>query len=339
MSASEVFDEESSEGPDQHMFTDLSEADLHAYRSSQTDPADFDDFWASTLDSSRRFDALIDVTAVETGLVTVDVYDVTFAGFAGEPVKAWLRVPAGASGPLPTVVSYVGYGGGRGRPLEDLLWSSAGYAHLQMDTRGQGSARSVGDTPDPHGSGPQTPGFMTRGILSRDDYYYRRLITDAVRAVDAARSLDVVDPERVAVLGGSQGGGLALAVGGLVADLAAVIAYVPFLCDFPRAITQTDNDPYREIGRYLSAHRHHAASVYSTLAYFDGVNFAARATAPAWISVALMDSTCPPSTVFGAYHAYAASKQLTVWPYNGHEGGATEDNVVALEALREVFGA
>ena len=324
------------------MFTDLTEAELHSYRSSQLNPADFDDFWRDTLAGSRRFDPLIDISPVATGLVTIDVYDVTFAGFDGQPIKAWLRVPAGTTSPLPTVVSYVGYGGGRGRPVEDLLWASAGYAHLQMDTRGQGSARSVGDTPDlpgdsPAVGGPQTPGFLTKGILHRDDYYYRRLITDAVRAVDAARALDLVDASRVAVLGGSQGGGLALAVGGLVTDLAAVIAYVPFLCDFPRAIVRTDNDPYREIGRYLAAHRHHAASVYSTLAYFDGVNFAKRATAPAWISAALMDATCPPSTVFGAFHEYAGSKVLTVWPYNGHEGGATEDDAVALSALREVF--
>jgi cephalosporin-C deacetylase len=319
------------------MFTDLAEPKLRAYRSSQDDPDDFDDFWADTLAQSRSFPLEVSVEPVDTGLVTLDVYDVTFAGYGGQPVRAWLRVPAGTTTPLPTVVEYVGYGGGRGVARENLLWASAGYAHLQMDTRGQGSTWSVGATPDPHGSGPQIPGFMTRGIESRETYYYRRLITDAVRAVEAARGLDVVDAERVAVLGRSQGGGLALAVSALVPDVSAAIAFVPFLCDYPRAITITDRDPYKEIARYLAVHRDRVGQVHRTLSYFDGVNFAKRATAPAWFSAALMDATCPPSTVFGAYNNYAGTKNVTVWPYNSHEGGESEDDALALHALASVF--
>jgi hypothetical protein len=36
---------------------------------------------------------------------------------------------------------------------------------------------------------------MTRGIESPGTYYYRRLFTDAVRLVDAARTLDFVDSD------------------------------------------------------------------------------------------------------------------------------------------------
>ena len=150
------------------MFTDLPEAQLRDYRSAVTDPADFDEFWDSTLAAARRFDLGVVVEPVETGLRTIDVFDVTFNGYGGQPVKAWLRVPSGANGPLPAVVQYVGYGGGRGHALEDLLWASAGFAHFQMDTRGQGSGWTLGATADPEGSGPQSPGFLTRGIDSRE---------------------------------------------------------------------------------------------------------------------------------------------------------------------------
>ncbi|KQM24999.1 hypothetical protein ASL10_04885 [Frigoribacterium sp. Leaf8] len=316
------------------MFTDLPEPALREYRSTQTDPDDFDEFWATTLAETRAHPLDLRVDRVDTGLTTVDVYDVTFSGWAGQPVRAWLRVPAEAEGPLPAVVQFVGYGGGRGAAVENLFWSSAGFAHLQMDTRGQGSGWSIGATPDPDGSGPAHPGVMTRGIDSRETYYYRRVFADAVRAVEAARGLDVVDASRVSVVGGSQGGGIALAVAGLVPDLAAVAAYVPFLCDFRRATVITDADPYKEIGRYLAVHRHRASSVHDVLAYFDGVNFARRATAPALFTTALMDPTCPPSTVFGAFHAYAGAADVTVWPYNGHEGGGFEDDLLALALFR-----
>jgi cephalosporin-C deacetylase len=315
------------------MLTDLAEAELRDYTGSQLDPADFDAFWADTLEESRAFPLEVTVEPVLSPLKTVEIFDVTFRGYGGQPVKAWLRLPAAASAPLPTLVQFVGYGGGRGHAVENLLWASAGFAHFQMDTRGQGSSWSTGDTPDPEGSAPAIPGFMTRGIESRDTYYFRRVIVDAVRAVEAARSLPAVDSSRVSVLGFSQGGGLALAVAGLVPDLHAAFPFVPFLCDFPRATTITDNDPYREIGRYLAVHRDKTSTVLETLQYFDGVNFAKRALSPAYFSTALMDPTCPPSTVFAAYNSYAAAKEITVWPYNAHEGGALQDELKALEVL------
>ncbi|PSK66886.1 Cephalosporin-C deacetylase [Micromonospora sp. MH33] len=173
-----------------------------------------------------------------------------------------------------------------------------------MDTRGQGSGWSRGDTPDLAGAGPQAPGMATRGIEDPRRYYYRRFLTDAVRAVDAARRLPAVDPGRVAVLGHSQGGGAALAAAALVPDLRAAVAYVPFLCDIPRAVTVTDAHPYREIRDYLAVHRDREEAALRTLGYVDGVAFARRAGVPARLSVALMDEIVPPSTVFAAVNAY-----------------------------------
>ncbi len=320
------------------MHTDLPEAELRGYRSALREPEDFDRFWADTIAEARGCVGSVQVTPLTTPLTTVDVSDVTFPGFAGQPIKAWLRVPRGAEGPLPTVVQYVGYGGGRGHPLENLLWASAGFAHLQMDTRGQGSGWSRGHTADPAAAGPAAPGVATRGIEDPRHYYYRRFLTDAVRAVDAARGLPVVDPARVAVLGHSQGGGAALAVAALVADLAAVVAYVPFLCDIPRAIGVTDTNPYREIRDYLAVHRDREEQVLRTLGYVDGVAFARRATVPARFSVALMDEIVPPSTVFAAVNEYAGEKELAVWRYNGHEAGGIDDDAAALVFLRQALG-
>lgn len=316
------------------MFTDLPEAQLRAYTSAQTEPADFDAFWAATLAESRGHEAAVTLTPVDAGLSTLDVFDVTFPGFRGEPVKAWLRMPAAAASPLPAVVQFHGYGRGRGQAFENLLWASAGFAHFDMDTRGQGWSGSTGDTADTAGSGPAVPGFLTRGIDSRENYYYRRLFTDAVRAVEAARTLAVVDSARVGVVGVSQGGGIALAVAGLVHDVAAVVARVPFLCDFRRASVITDALPYKELGQYLATHRHRSEAVHEVLSYFDGVNFAKRAAAPLTMTAALMDPVCPPSTVFGAFNNYAGPREMTLWPYNGHEGGGWEDDALTLRALR-----
>ena len=332
------------------MLTDLDEAGLREYRSTYQAPDDFDDFWRRTLDEAAETPLDVRVELVETGLRTVEVYDVTFAGYAGHPVRAWLRLPrlpgrdtAGRGGeddrPLPGVVQFHGYGSGRGHALDDLLWASAGYAHLLMDTRGQGGGYAGGETGDPVGSaGPTTPGFLTRGLESPEAYYYRRVFVDAVRAVEVLRGHARVDASRVAVIGASQGGGIALAVAGLVPDaVAALYAQAPFLCDIRRATRITDAAPYRELAEYLAAHRTAAARVFGTLGYFDGLGFAARATAPAWFTAGLMDGVSPPSTAFGAYHAYRGPKNIHLWEYNGHDAGGPEDLAAVLSAFRSLF--
>ncbi|MEO3876436.1 acetylxylan esterase [Nonomuraea sp. B12E4] len=301
---------------------DLPIDQLRAYRPEVRVPADFAGFWRRTIADARKAGGEARFTPAETPLVGCRVLDVRFPGFAGDPIAGWLLLPPGDR-PHPAVVQFLGYGAGRGLPHEYLPWVTAGYACLVMDTRGQGSTWGAGGTtPDPHGSGPAANGAMTRGIEDPETYYYRRLFTDAVRAVDAVREHPSVDAARVAVSGGSQGGGIALAAAGLSEGLMAVFADVPFLCHFERAVGLTDREPYAEIARYLGVHRESTERVFDTLSYFDGVNLAALATAPALFSVALMDQICPPSTVFAAFNAYAGPKEITVHAYNGHEGGA-----------------
>lgn len=173
---------------------------------------------------------------------------------------------------------------------------------------------------------------MTSGITDPRQYYYRRVYTDAVRLLDAALTLPEVDDRRILVSGISQGGGITIAAAALAAlsgiELAGAAPDVPFLCHFRRAVELTDRPPYAEITQYLAGWRDHAERAYATLSYFDGAVLGRLATAPTLFSVALMDTVCPPSTVFAAFHAYGAdaaepvaAKQIRVYPHNGHEGG------------------
>jgi cephalosporin-C deacetylase len=314
--------------------------ELKTYLPARHEPADFDAFWQTTLAEARQFPLNAVFTPVDSELFLLEAFDVTYSGYGGQPIKGWLMLPRQRSGPLPCVVEYIGYGGGRGFPLNWLHWGSAGYAHLIMDTRGQGSGWSNGDTPDldTGGSSPQVPGFMTRGVLDPKTYYYRRVFTDAVRAVEAARSHPAVDKTRVAITGGSQGGGITLAVAGLQTDVAAALPEVPFLCHYRHATQLIDTFPYNEISKFCQTHRDKVETVFNTLAYFDGVNFASRAKSTALFSVGLMDTICPPSTVFAAYNHYAGSKQIKVYEYNNHEGGGIYHALEKTRFLRSLWG-
>jgi cephalosporin-C deacetylase len=314
---------------------DLSGDALRSYRCSTPQPGDLDEFWSSTLAEARALAVPVRAEPVDTGLPLVRTHDVTFSGFGGDPVRAWWHVPVGVAGPLPVVVHVQGYGGGRGLAHQVPWFVLAGWACLEVDTRGQGSGYSPGDTDDPWGSGPAHPGYLTRGVLDPREHYYRRVFTDAVLAVDAVAELPDADPQRVAVAGGSQGGGIALAVAALHPGLRAVSADVPFLCDFRRGSEVAVAAPYTEITAYLSVHRDQVEQVFATLAYVDAAVLASRARAPALLSVALMDRTCPPSTVYAAYNAYGGAKRIVEYPFNDHEGGQGFHDREVLDFLRE----
>ncbi len=256
-------------------------------------------------------------------LKLVEAFDVTFAGFGGHPVKGWLLLPRGVPGPLPCVVKFVGYGGGRGFPHDHLTWPACGYALFVMDTRGQGSTWSRGDTPDPWG--------RTRRIRFDDQGH------PVARNLLLSPCLCRCRPRRAGRAGASgdrpgphcgdwrqPGGGISLAAAGLDPTIKALMPDVPFLCDFPRSVTLTPRDPYPEISRFLAVHRDSVDQVFATLRYFDGVNFARRTRAAALVSVGLMDTICPPSNVFAAFNALAGpDKQMREWAFNDHEGGGT----------------
>jgi len=320
-------------------FYDLPLEELRTYLPPRNEPADFDAFWQSTLAEARQHPLNARFAPADFGLRAIESYDVTFSGYGGQPIKGWFLLPKQRTGPLPCVVEYIGYGGGRGFPLSWLKWPAAGYAEFVMDTRGQGSTWQPGDTPDPEpdGSNPHYPGFMTRGVLDPKTYYYRRVFTDAVRALEAAASHPDVDASRIATAGGSQGGGITLAASGLSPLVKASMPDVPYLCAYRRATQLTDSHPYAEIANYCKTHRDKVETVFRTLSYFDGLNFAARANATTLFSVGLMDDICPPSTVFAAYNYYKGPKQIKIYEYNYHDGGGIYQEVEQVRFLNDLW--
>jgi cephalosporin-C deacetylase len=307
---------------------DLPLARLETHRSAAPEPPGLDAFWERTLAETR---ALATPARYEPhrpdAYRALAVDDVTFSGFGGDPIRGWFLRPRAATAPLACLVTFIGYGGGRSLPVDHALYAAAGHAVLVMDTRGQGGGWHPGATGDPGAgaSGAEHPGVMTRGIGSPETYYFRRLYADAVRAVETAAEHPLVDAGRIAVAGFSQGGGLSLAAAALAPDLVGLcMPGMPFLCDIERGAQIAPEAPYTELTRYLELHPEREEQIVATVRHVDCALLATRIRARCIVSVGLMDPICPPSTVYAAYNAIAAPKELCVFRYGTHEEPSTQ---------------
>lgn len=292
---------------------------LQEYRPEPRKPADLDRFWEGTLTEARRAALNPAIEPIEYPVGGLNARRVFFDGWRGARICAWFLSPSGAKA-RPTLVFYHGYSGNKGQIYDYLGWVLQGYTVMAVDTRGQsGDSTDPGDYPSGH-----VKGWMTEGITSPETYYYRAAYADCVRALDFARAQPEVDANRIGVTGGSQGGGLSLAVAALDGKVALAMPDIPFLCHFRRALEVTEADPYYEISLYINRYPDREGAVYNTLSYVDNLNLADRITCPVLMSVGLRDQITPPSTIFATYNNLpVAEKELRIYPYGGHEGYPT----------------
>lgn len=296
---------------------DLPLEELKTYKPSLTRREDFLKFWDENKKQAEGQPLNYNEKRIKYFSNKLEVFKVVYDGFLDKsPIVGYFVKRAEIRDKNPTIVFFHGYGGNKGTISDYLGWVMLGFSVFAIDVRGQS-----GDSPDyARYSSGSIIGNMTKGILSKETYYYRYVYMDSYRAINYVLTRDDVDESRIGVAGVSQGGGLSIAVAALHKKVSLSLPSVPYLCNFERAINVASAGPYLEILNYMKAHPNLEETVMGTLSYFDAMNLAPEVKVPILISVGLVDTVCPPSTIFATYqHISSKEKRLEVYPGMGHE--------------------
>lgn len=339
-------------------------AELGKYTPELTRPQDFEHFWRMAVgeifpghngipswridpeagEISEEYQVSLDLELEDClyPLKKVKVHKALLEASDGTLLRGWYLCPAEAEEDykVPGLVRFHGYSSNKGKISELLLWALQGYAVLAMDVRGQ-----CGDTPDArvYSSGAFS-GWMTLGLDSPMEYYYRQVYLDSIQLIEALARRPEVDARRIGLFGNSQGGALATIaaailtrfegeVTGITARVTAVNAGIPFLSDVKKAYREHTDGPWAELDWYFRMHdplHEREDEIFNVLSYFDAMNFAPWVKCPVLVSVGLKDTACPPPTIFALYNHLAGEKEIILYPDYGHE---SNDNHVDKQII------
>lgn len=270
-----------------------------------TMPEDFMAFWEANMKAARKSN-LAPLLILQPELCTPysDVYMIRFSQYWEENhMYGILRVPKG-DGPFPALLEVPGAGVRSYKGCADD-YAKAGIVSLQIGIHG-----IPVNLPDYVYQDLKTTAlahYNTHCVDNRENYYYKRVYTGCVRAVDFLCSLPYVDSTRIGVFGGSQGGALSLIVAGLDKRITCCSAAYPALCEMAGSqYGRIDGWPRLFTGKSNSENREQKIAVTR---YYDVVNFARLITAPVLFIQGYNDRVCPPTTTHAAYNVITASKQ------------------------------
>lgn len=293
---------------------------LYKYRGISPMPEDLDEFWDENIKQIHDIDPKVEFIEADFKCPFAKCYDLYFTGVNGARVHAKFLRPNEIEGKIPGILEFHGYQGISADWVSRLPYVASGMCVALLDCRGQaGLSEDVGGV-----KGITVKGHIVRGLKEgKEKLLFKDIFLDTALLAKIIMDLDFIDESRVATMGASQGGALALVCAALEKRIKKVFTIYPFLCDYKR-VWEMDlgGEAYDEIKRYfkfIDPTHETEEYVFNTLAYIDVQNLVHRIKAEVTMVTGLMDIICPPSTQFAAYNKIVANKNSIIYPEYGHE--------------------
>lgn len=278
-------------------------------------PDDFDAFWKAEKAKLAEIPLKPELTPVKASNPEIECFDVQMPCVDNVPVSGYFARPKGAAPKSLPAVLWTHGAGVRSSGLGTAM-SGAHQGMLSLDISAHGLPNGKPEAFYKQLSDGRLKDYRFAGRESRETCYFRGMYLRLVRAIDFLASQPEWNGKVLAVIGHSQGGGQALAAGGLDSRVTFIGVGVPALCDhtggaanrvsgWPKIVPNgPDGKPDPAV---LQASR-----------YIDGVNFASRFHGEAIMSVGFIDVTCPPTTCYAAHNQLQGKKQMVNEPAMGH---------------------
>ncbi len=271
-------------------------------------PDDFEEYWIRARKELGEVDPRFKMIRQDS-LCTKkrEVYILEMQSLGNVTVRGWYARPV-KEGVYPAVLHVQGYSTFM---IPDWMYQGDDMVALGLNIRGHGFSQDQ--------INPGFPGYLQHHVDDKEQYIYRGAYMDCIRAVDFLYSRDEVDTSRVAVEGGSQGGALSFATAALDNQrIDLCIPHVPFLSDF-KDYFKVAHWPANEFAQYFEEHPEVSEEeIFKNLSYIDIKNLAPWIKAPVFMTIGLVDETCPPHINFAAYNQLNVPKEYRVYPDAGH---------------------
>lgn len=290
-------------------------------------PQDFEAFWQKALKEARKVPlepAYFDVPDAtddqfETKLVRLHVGKDKW-------MQGYLTKPRSSDGKFPVVLCPPGAGSQKIYPSD--YFPKAGCIYLKIEIHD--NDQQLPDAEYNEMRQKKCDGYTSRGMASRDTYYYKDVYVGCARVVDFLCSLPEWDGRNVFVTGGSQGGALTIITAALNEKVTFCAPFYPALCDltgflhgraggwpkfFAWQVVPGSKSPdyYKDGSTDIPDEQ-----AVETLQYFDVVNFARLLKVPTFMSWGYNDDTCSPTSVWATWNEIQAPKQKDITPSSGH---------------------
>ncbi|HWV73407.1 MAG TPA: acetylxylan esterase [Pseudosphingobacterium sp.] len=276
-------------------------------------PDDFTSFWDGAKEELSRIPLDAQMTLLPDRCTEkVNVYHINMQNYGNSRLYGILCVPK-ATGKYPAILRVPGAGV---RPYNgDIATAEKGFITLEIGIHG------IPVNMDPELYASLRLGglgnYFNYNLDNRDRFYYKRVYLGCVRANDFITSLPQFDDEQLAVIGGSQGGALAIVTASLDARVKFLASYYPALSDLTGYLKgRAGGWPH-----YLdpaSREINNTKEKLQTMGYYDVVNFARQLKVPGIYSWGFNDETCPPTSLYAVYNVIQSPKQLYLALETGH---------------------
>lgn len=274
-------------------------------------PDDFDAFWqeavaeatSAPLDGTRSLRADADHP-------THQVEAFSFRGVDGTKRHGWFAAEPGTRHEraflwLPPY--------GRWSMPPNAYGTRPGYVSLSLNYHGESAFHEEAYTP--------ARGYFAHGSENPRTWVFRRMLQDSIIVHRFLAAQVEVDESRIAAMGMSQGGGIAIWLGAVYGHLRAIAADMPFFGGVPWIFSQpVHRYPLKELIDHAQKIPLGLQQILHTAAYYDTINMATRCQVPTLVTYGTKDPAVRPDQVKAIYEALAGEKEIAEldWGHDWH---------------------